>query len=97
MGKDTVERIIEMIRAAAPELPEAKLGAIATKIHRDLGGSHHYVTKAPALGKAGRLGEQLAAGVSLVQAFARVGVSESYGYRLLRRVPRRPDRMRRTR
>jgi hypothetical protein len=85
MAKDTVETILDLIRAAAPELPADKLDTIARKIHQDLGGGAHYFPKAPAQGKAFRLGEQVAAGVPLAQAFASVGVSESYGYRLLSR------------
>jgi hypothetical protein len=42
--------------------------------HRpDLAGDRLYFSKAPAVGKAFRLGEQIAAGVPLAQAFATVG------------------------
>lgn len=85
MGKDTVPSIVDLVRAAAPGLTEAQLGAIAAKLYADLGGSRPYIPKAPAAGKAWRLGEQLAAGMPLAQAFETVGVSESYGYKLISR------------
>lgn len=85
MAKDAVESIVDMIRAAAPELPEQKLCAIALRIHRDLGGERLYIPKAPSVGKAVSLGEQIAAGVPLAQAFAAVGVSRSHGFALVSR------------
>ena len=85
MEKDTVQSIVELVRAAAPELSEQQLAAIATGIHRDLGGTRRYFSKAPARGKALCLGEQLAAGVPLAQAFAEVGVCRRWGYRLVAR------------
>lgn len=85
MPKDTVMSIVDLVRAAAPGLSETQLGAIASRIYADLGGTRQYIPKAPAQGKALRLGGELAAGASLIQAFAAAGVSESYGYRLARR------------
>jgi hypothetical protein len=54
-------------------------------LRRDFGGEKHYVKKAPAEGKAFRLGSALAAGAALHQAFADVGVSRRQGYYLLKR------------
>jgi hypothetical protein len=89
MSKDAVDTLAELIRAAAPDLSAERARAIATRIGKDLAGDRLYFSKAPAAGKAWRLGEQIAAGVPLAQAFVTVGVSESYGYRLLRRAWRR--------
>lgn len=85
MAKDTVRSILDQVRAAAPELSEDKLRTIASGIYRDLGGERHYIPKAPAEGKAIRLGHELAAGVPLAQAFANLGIPRRTGFRLLRR------------
>ena len=89
MPKDTVESIVDLVRAAAPELSDAQLSTIATRLHRDMGGERHYFAKAPSLGKAWSLGGEIAAGVPLAQAFANVGVSRATGFRLLSRRWRR--------
>lgn len=85
MPKDPVLSVLDLVRAAAPELSEEKLGAIASTLAEHLGGKRIYFGKAPAQGKALRLGGAIAAGASLEQAFAAAGVSETYGYKLLRR------------
>lgn len=85
MGKDGLDQILDQLRAAAPEFPEDKLRSAALQIRRDLGGGAIYIKKAPAEGKAFRLGAALAGGVPLVQAFGEVGVSRATGFRLLRR------------
>lgn len=85
MADDAVTRLRALIHAAAPELTEERLDAISGAILRDMGGEKHYFPKAPSLGKALRLGEQLAAGVPLAQAFETVGVSRRHGYRLISR------------
>ena len=87
MGKepDLLDRIFAQLRTAAPDYPQDKLQASALQIRRDLGGATAYVKKAPAEGKAFRLGTALAAGASLHQAFAEVGVTDRHGRRLLGR------------
>jgi hypothetical protein len=80
---DLVDRLIEQLRAAAPDYPLDKLQSAALLIRRDMGGATAYVKKAPAEGKAFRLGTALAVGVSVTQAFADLGVSRATGYRLL--------------
>lgn len=92
MGKDTVESIIQMVRDAAPGIGDEALRTIAQRIHQDLGGTRPYIAKASAWGKALRLGDEIAAGVPLVQAFAKIGVSQRTGYRLIRRRVRRLNR-----
>lgn len=89
MSKDGLDQILDQLRAAAPEFPEDKLRTAALQIRRDLGGGSLYIKKAPAEGKAFRLGVALAGGVSLVQAFDDIGVSRATGFRLLRRRWRR--------
>jgi hypothetical protein len=84
-SRSAVDKLADLIRAAAPDLPEGRAREIASSINNDLAGDRLYFAKAPAEGKALRLGEQLAAGVPLAQAFERVGVSRSTGYRLLNR------------
>lgn len=86
MPEDLLDRIVAQLKAAAPELPAARVDAIALQIRRDVGGSEVYIKKAPVAGKALRLGAALAVGVPLTQAFADLGVSTSYGYRLVRRL-----------
>jgi hypothetical protein len=90
--KNALDLILDQVRAAAPELGEPQLQQIALGIQRDLGGTRHYLPKAPAWGKALCLGGQLAAGVPLAQAFAAVGVSKRYGFKLARRRVRRLGR-----
>lgn len=85
MAKNAVDRIVELVQAAAPELPPERLTAIALLIHRDMAGTRPYIPKAPVLGKASRLGEQLAAGVPLAQAFANAQISRATGFRILNR------------
>lgn len=85
MSDDAIERILAQVRAAAPDLPDTTLKRIAHGIHADLGGERHYFTKAPAEGKAFSLGNALAAGVPLAQAFADLGLPRRTGFRLLRR------------
>ena len=84
MTEDMLDKIMAQVRAAAPELPAARVDAIALQIRRDIGGSEVYIKKAPTAGKALRLGVALAAGVPLTQAFGEIGVSRATGFRLLR-------------
>ncbi len=85
MGKDVLDELVRQILAAAPDIPPAAVQTAAARIRQDWGGERVYFKKAPAEGKALRLGTALAAGVPLTQACAEVGVSESYGYRLASR------------
>jgi hypothetical protein len=89
MAKDLLDELVEQLRKAAPDFPEARLHAAARKLRSDMQGAKGWIRKEPAAGKAWRLGEQLAAGVPLAQAFEAVGVSQSYGYKLARRRWRR--------
>lgn len=89
MPKDVLDVLVEQLRAAAPDYPADKLYATALQIRRDMGGERHYLKKAPAMGKVFSLGNALAAGVTLAQAFADCGVSRSSGYRLINRRTRR--------
>ena len=82
MPDDVLDEIMRQIRAAAPELPVQRVEAIALGIRRDWGGARVYIKKAPAAGKALRLGTALAAGASLSQAFVEVGIGRSQGYAL---------------
>ena len=82
MSKDEVD-LVASILAAAPSLSPGLARAIAFRIQADIGGA--YLKKTPAEGKAWGLGNALAAGVPLAQAFVDVGVSRASGYRLLRR------------
>lgn len=85
MSKDGLDDILDQLRRAAPDFPEDKLYVAALRIRRDMGGESFYIKKASVDGNAFRLGEQLAAGVSLAQAFVNIGVSKATGYRLLSR------------
>lgn len=85
MAKSAVDRIVELVRVAAPELSPERLTAIALLIHKDMAGTRPYIPKAPVLGKAFRLGEQLAAGVPLAQAFSNAQISRATGFRILNR------------
>lgn len=82
MGKDGND-IAALIHAAAPDLSEDRCRAIAERIQRDLGGS--YLKKAPAAGKALRLGAALAAGVPLGVAITEIDCTPRHAYRLLKR------------
>ena len=87
MGKDRdiVDDIFLQLRTAFPELPDDALRGAAMRIRQDWGGARAYVKKAPAEGKAWRLGAALADGASLAQAFDVAGVGERYGRDLLKR------------
>jgi hypothetical protein len=85
MSKDGLDLILDRLRAAAPDYPEDKLRTAALQIRHDMGGGPVYIKKAPAEGKAFRLGIALAAGVPLAQAFADVGVGRRQGYYLVKR------------
>lgn len=87
MGKDRdiVDEIFAQLRAAIPDLPDATLQGAALRIRQDWGGARAYVKKAPAEGKAFRLGTALAVGVPLAQAYELVGIGERYGRDLLKR------------
>lgn len=87
MGKDRdiVDEIFAQLRAAIPDLPDTALQGAAQRIRQDWGGARAYVKKAPAEGKAFRLGTALAAGVPLTQAYELVGVTPQHGRRLLGR------------
>ena len=87
MGKDRdiVDEIFAQLRAAIPDLPDTALQGAALRIRQDWGGARAYVKKAPAEGKALRLGTALAAGVPLTRAYELVGVSAQYGRVLLKR------------
>lgn len=87
MGKDRdiVDEIFAQLRAAIPDLPDAALKGAALRIRQDWGGARAYVKKAPAEGKALRLGTALAAGVPLAQAYELVGIGERHGRDLLKR------------
>jgi hypothetical protein len=89
MAEDFIAHLVAQIRAAAPDLPADRVESIAVGIQRDWGGATVYIKKAPAAGKASRLGSALAAGVPLSQAFADVGVCRSHGYALIGRRWRR--------
>lgn len=82
MGKDVLDELVRQILAAAPEIPRGAAETAAQRIRQDWGGARVYIKKAPAEGKALRLGTALAAGVPLTQAFAEVGVRRSQGYAL---------------
>ena len=86
MGKDRdiVDEIFAQLRAAIPDLPDATLRGAALRIRQDWGGARAYVKKAPAEGKAVRLGTALAAGVPLTRAYELVGISERHGRDLLK-------------
>lgn len=83
-GKDLNDLEL-LVAAAAPELSGECVAAIARRLQQDLGGGRVYFKKAPAAGKAVRLGHAIAAGVPLAQAFAEVDISRATGFRLLKR------------
>jgi len=85
MAKDVLDELVRQILAAAPSIPPAAAESAANRVRQDWGGERVYIRKAPAEGKALRLGSALAAGVPLAQAFGEVGCSAGYGYRLIRR------------
>lgn len=89
MPKDPLEELVDQLRAACPEFPADKLMATAHKIRRDMGGANFYLKKAPVEGKAFCLGNALAGGGTLSEAFDVCGVSRATGFRLLRYRPRR--------
>lgn len=85
MGKDVLDELVRQILAAAPEIPRGAAETAAQRIRQDWGGARVYIKKAPAEGKALRLGTALAAGVPLTRAFAEIGVCRSQGYALVGR------------
>lgn len=82
---DFDELVRQILAAATPDFPAERARQIAIAMRRDWGGQQLYIGKAPSEGKTFGLGTALAAGEPIARAFAAVGVSESYGYRLLRR------------
>lgn len=88
MNDDILSQIIRELMSAK-EVGPAAVASAELRIRERWGGERVYVQKAPGRGKAVRLGGNLAAGSSLSDAFAAVGVSRTWGYRLLsRRAPR---------
>jgi hypothetical protein len=67
-----------------PKTPE-EWRRLTTELRQKWGGERHYVQKAPVAGKARALAESLAAGASLREAMATVGVSRVTAWRLRRR------------
>lgn len=81
-GDDIVDDLLRLLR---PHVTLDEWHRTAYELRQRWGGSEVYVKKAPAEGKAHRIGGSLAAGLTLVEAFATVGVSRATGYRLIRR------------
>ena len=59
--------------------------ALQNRICREWGGCKPYVPKRPAERHAAAVGQQLAQGSSLEQAFKQAGISRRQGYRILSR------------
>jgi hypothetical protein len=85
MGEDIINKMIARLAEEIPDMPTDTLRRIEQRMRQEFAGERHYVSKAPAEGKAFRLGSALAAGVPLAQAFADLGVSRASGFRLLAR------------
>lgn len=85
MAKDIIDDLMAQILAAAPGFTPDHAHEVALRIRQDWGGSQVYIRKAPAEGKAFRLGTALAAGVPIAQAVSDLGVCRRTGYYLLRR------------
>ena len=78
----SVRGIMKKVR---PGISDGLLVEIETAVRARFGGEAHYIDKNPAATKAAQLGECLARGMSVKDAFNEVGVSRSQGYRLLKR------------
>ncbi len=88
MKDDFLSEAIRLLGEAFKDGPDA-VRKTEIKIREQMGGSHHYIKKALPEKKTRCIGESLAAGVSLGEAFAAAGVSRSAGYRFLSRRWRR--------
>jgi len=82
---DVVKACMREMLAANPSMTARDALAVECRIREVWGGSKVYVCKGTALGKAFRLGADLAAGATLHEAFERVGLSRRSGYRALSR------------
>ena len=85
MTDDIIAAFMRRLLTEFPETSADRARRIEDNLRRDFGGERHYARKAPDEGKAYRLGNALAAGESLFQAFADAEVSRRHGYRLLKR------------
>lgn len=85
MAKDIIDDMVARIMAAVPEAHGERVRAAALDVRQEWSGSQVYIRKAPAEGKAFRLGTALAAGVPLSQAIRDLGVCRRTGFYLLRR------------
>ena len=89
MGEDIIAAFIRRLLEDVPNTSPETVQRIENGLRRDFGGSSHYAKRAPAEGKVLRLGNALAAGVSLGAAISEIGCTKQHAYRLLRRRWRR--------
>lgn len=82
---DAIDSIKAIVYEVIPDYPAEAWERFETWARKEYGGQTVYFSKAPARAKAERLGELLAGGMPIAEAFREMGVSRSYGYRLLKR------------
>lgn len=85
MDDDIIRDCVKRVKEMHPDTSDDQLLKLELVLRRSWGGSHLYVHKRPALEKASRQAQSLAAGGSVYEAFAAAGVSRSHGFRLFSR------------
>lgn len=81
---DPLDDFLRRVREAAPERAD-EFEEIAFAVRREFGGERYYIAKSESAWKKKRLGDALAAGSPLREAFALAGVGTRWGYRLMAR------------
>lgn len=78
-----------VLRTFAADYPDSELRAREVELRRQWGGSSVYIPKEKPTVKSWVVGDRLAAGATLREAFEAAGCSQASGYRALRRLWRR--------
>lgn len=80
---DILDKLISHLRTQMPELPHERLAFAEAMVRAEMGGCDGgYIARRPAMQRQVAIGQQLAAGATLSQAFQAAGVSRRHGYRL---------------
>jgi hypothetical protein len=85
MADDIIAAFMQRLLELNPQTPADRLLQVEVRLRQEWGGARVYIGKATALGKAQRLGAELAAGVPLREAIDAAGCSRAGAYRLLSR------------
>ena len=80
---DVLIRFVSALRNAGATFTDDIALTAESHLRQELGGSRHYIQKAPKLGKAHALGTAIRSGANIKEAMNKVGCSRRNGFRLL--------------